>query len=146
LQVWRKHGGNVVADIPGLMRFGRNWLMRRVLAPRKLPSVFLYRKDGRYPLEFNAEQMPNSDSRVTLGNDTDSLGMPRLVVQWRFRDTEVDAICRAYRVLAFAVTKSGLGEVELDPKVSDSVRSALVPQGAPHRNRANGRRCIRRRS
>ena len=67
-----------------------------------------------------------------LGSDTDSLGMPRLVVQWRFRDTELDAVCRAYRVLASAVAKSGLGEVQLDPELPDSVRRALVPQGGHH--------------
>ena len=132
LQVLREHGANVVAEIPGLMRFSGNWLARRVLATRKLPSVFLYRHHGGYPLEFNAEQMPNSDSRVMLGSDTDSLGMPRLVVQWRFRDTELDAVCRAYRVLASAVAKSGLGEVQLDPELPDSVRRALVPQGGHH--------------
>jgi choline dehydrogenase-like flavoprotein len=132
LQAWRAHGGNVVADIPGLMRFSGNWLTRRVLATRKLPSVFLYRKDGKYPIEFNAEQMPNSDSRVMLGNDADSFGMPRLVVQWRFKDSELDAICRAYRVLASAVAKSGLGEVQLDPDLPYSLRRALVPQGGHH--------------
>jgi choline dehydrogenase-like flavoprotein len=129
---WREHGRNIVFGIPGLMRFCTDWLMRRTLATRKLPSIFLYQKDGKYPLEFNAEHLPNPDSRVLLGSDTDPLGMPRLVVQWRFRDTEVDSICRAYRVLASAVAKSGLGEVLLDPDLSDSVQRALVPQGGHH--------------
>jgi choline dehydrogenase-like flavoprotein len=132
LRAWREHGGNVVFGFPGLMRFGTNWLRRRILATRKLPSVFLYRKDGAYPLEFNAEQMPNADSRVLLGRETDPMGMPRLVVQWQFRDTELDAICRAYRVLASAVAKSRLGEVRLDIDLADSVRRALVPQGGHH--------------
>jgi len=131
-QVWRDHGGNIISGIPGLIGFGRKWLARRVLASRKLPSVFLYRKDGRYPLEFNAEQMPNPDSRVSLGNDVDPLGMPRLVVQWRFTHTELGAICQAFRVLASAVAKSGLGEVLLDPELPDSVRHAIVPQGGHH--------------
>lgn len=130
--VWREHCGNVVSDVPGLMRFSWKWLTRRVLATRKLPSVFLYREDGRYPLEFNAEHMPNSDSRVMLGNDADPLGMPRLVVEWKFRDTELDAICRAYRMLASLVAKSGLGEVQLDPDLAGSVQRALVPQGGHH--------------
>jgi choline dehydrogenase-like flavoprotein len=111
LKVWREHGGNVVADVP---------------------SVFRYRKDGRYPLEFNAEQMPNPASRVTLGDDTDALGMPRLVVQWRYRETELDAICRAYRVLTTAVAESGLGEIQVHSDLRDSVRQALVPQGGHH--------------
>jgi choline dehydrogenase-like flavoprotein len=129
---WREHGRNIVCGIPYLMRFGVNWLMRRTLAARKLPSIFLYRKDGRYPLEFNAEHLPNADSRVLLGSNTDPLGMPRLMVQWRFRDTELDSICRAYHVLAAAIAKSGLGEVQLDPDLLDSVQRALVPQGGHH--------------
>jgi hypothetical protein len=76
--------------------------------------------------------MPNSDSRVLLGSDTDALGMPRLVVQWRFRDAELHSICRAYRVLASAIAKSGLGEVQLDPDLLGSVQHALVPQGGDH--------------
>jgi choline dehydrogenase-like flavoprotein len=132
LQAWREHGSNIIADIPGLMRFSRNFLARRVLASRKLPSVFLYREDGAYPLEFNAEQLPNPDSRVKLGEQIDSLGMPRLVVQWRYYDAELDAICRAFRVLASAIAESGLGEVQLQPDLRASVAQALVPQGGHH--------------
>jgi choline dehydrogenase-like flavoprotein len=131
-QEWREHGGNIVSGAPGLMRFSADWLARRLLAKRKLPSIFLFRKDGKYPLEFNAEHMPNSDSRVLLGSDTDPLGVPRLIVQWRFRDTELHAICRAYRVLASAIAKSGLGEVQLDADLSEGVQRALVPQGGHH--------------
>ena len=76
--------------------------------------------------------MPSWDSRVTLGSETDSLGMQRLVVQWRYQKAELDAICCAYRVLASAVAQSGLGEVELEPDLLDSVRRALVPQGGHH--------------
>jgi choline dehydrogenase-like flavoprotein len=131
-QAWCEHGSNVVRGVPGLVRFGACWLADRVLATRKLPSVFLYRRDGRYPLEFNAEHMPNADSRVSLGSDPDPLGMPRLVVQWRFCDAELDSICRAYRVLALAVARSGLGEIQLDSDLRDSVQRALVPQGGHH--------------
>lgn len=132
LPAGREHIGNIVADIPGLAQFTLKWVTQRMLARRKLPSVFLYRRDGKYPLEFNAEQMPNWDSRVTLGSETDSLGMPRLVVRWRYHNAELDAICRAYRVLASAVAQSGLGQVELEPDLFDSVQRALVPQGGHH--------------
>lgn len=131
-RAWRQHGRNAIAGIPALTRFGANWLWRRVLATHKLPSVFLYRADGEYSLEFNAEQMPNRDSRVTLGRDIDRLGVPRLMVQWRFRDSELDGICRAYRVLSSAVAGSGFGEVRLDSPLRDSVQRALVAQGGHH--------------
>jgi choline dehydrogenase-like flavoprotein len=131
-RAWRDHSYNILSDFPALFGFSIHWLRRRVLATRKLPSIFLYRKDGSYPLEFNAEHMPNADSRVLLGSEADPLGMPRLVVQWRFRDSELDSICRAYRVLASAVAKSGIGEVQLDQDLPDSVRGVLVPQGGHH--------------
>jgi choline dehydrogenase-like flavoprotein len=132
LEAWREHGRNIIADIPGLTRFSGDFLARRVLASRKLPSVFLYRKDGIYPLEFNAEQLPNPDSRVKLGRETDSFGVPRLVLQWRYYEAELDAICRAYRVLASAFADSGLGRVELQPDLRTSIARALVPQGGHH--------------
>lgn len=129
---WRDHAANIAAGLPGLCRFSIDWLRRRILATRKLPSVFLYRRDGNYPLEFNAEHMPNADSRVLLARETDPFGVPRLVVQWQFRDIELDSICRAYRTLAAGVAKSGLGEVQLDPDLPSAVQRALVPQGGHH--------------
>jgi choline dehydrogenase-like flavoprotein len=128
----RPHVTNVVVGLPKLCDFGVDWLRRRVLATRKLPAVFLYRRDGTYPLEFNAEQTPNPESRVLLGRDTDPFGMPRLVVQWRMRDDEVGRICRAYHVLAAAVARSGLGTVLFDADLSGAVQRALVPQGGVH--------------
>jgi choline dehydrogenase-like flavoprotein len=129
---WGAHGANVVRGCPELVFFGADWTRRRILARRKLPSVFLYREDGIYPLEFNAEHLPNPDSRVVLGSTTDPLDMPRLVVKWRFNETEVEAICRAYDVLARAVFDSGIGTVYLESDPRGSVERAIVPQGGHH--------------
>src|SRR5262249_32384213 len=95
---------------------------------------FLCRRDGTYPLEFNAEHMPNWDSRVLLGDETDPFGMPRLIVQWQMRDSEVDWICRAYQLLA-TMAKASMGTVQLDPDLPGAVQRALVPQGG-HSRRA----------
>jgi choline dehydrogenase-like flavoprotein len=129
---WRAHAANIVTGFPSLCRFGIDWLTKRVFATRKLPSVFLYRADGTYPLEFNAEHMPNAESRVLLGCETDPFGVPRLVVQWRMSDSELGWICRAYRLLAGAAAQSGLGAIRLDPDLPGSVQRALVPQGGHH--------------
>jgi choline dehydrogenase-like flavoprotein len=127
-----EHGANVIGGFPRLCGFSIDWLRRRVFATRKLPSIFLYRTDGTYPLEFNAEHMPNEESRVLLGSETDPFGMPRLVVRWQMRDSELAWICRAYRVMAAAAAKSGLGAVRLDPDLPGSIERVLVPQGGHH--------------
>jgi choline dehydrogenase-like flavoprotein len=130
--IWRSHVANAAAGLPRLVGFGVDWLRRRVLAKRKLPSVFLYRRDGTYPLEFNAEHLPNPDSRVLLSDETDPFGTPRLVVKWQMRDSELAWICRAYRVLMAAVAESGLGAVNLDADLAGAIQRALVPQGGHH--------------
>jgi hypothetical protein len=129
---WRAHIANAAAGFPKLCRFSIDWVRRRTLATRKLPSVFLYRADGTYPLEFNAEHMPNRESRVLVDSETDPFGMPRLLVQWQMHDSEIAWICKAYRVLEAAVTKSGFGVVRLDSDLPGAVRQALVPQGGHH--------------
>jgi choline dehydrogenase-like flavoprotein len=130
--MWRNHVANIATGVPRLCGFSTDWLARRTLARRKLPSVFLYRMDGTYPLEFNAEHMPNPESRVLLGRETDPFGMPRLIVQWQMRDSELAWICQAYRVLATAIAKAGFGKIRLDPDLPVTVQRALVPQGAHH--------------
>jgi choline dehydrogenase-like flavoprotein len=129
---WCYHSANVIAGFPRLCGFSFDWLRQRVCATYKLPSVFLYRTDGSYPLEFNAEHMPNPESRVLLGSETDPFGTPRLVVRWQMRDSELAWICRAYQVLAAAVAKSGLGTVRLDPDLPASIERVIVPQGGHH--------------
>jgi len=129
--LWRGHVVNTAAGLPRLLGFSIRWLRRRCLASRKLPSVFLCRRDGTYPLEFNAEHMPNWDSRVLLGDETDPFGMPRLIVQWQMRDSEVYWICRAYQLLA-TMAKASMGTVQLDPDLPGAVQRALVPQGGHH--------------
>jgi choline dehydrogenase-like flavoprotein len=129
---WRGHAANIAFGFPKLGAFGLSWLRRRVLATRKLPSVFLYRTDATYPLEFNAEQLPNSQSRVLLGSETDPFGVPRLAIQWRADEGETLSICRAYRVLAAAVSSTGLGEIEMDPDLENVVRSNVMPSVGHH--------------
>jgi hypothetical protein len=126
-ETWRYHGANVIFGLPRLIGFGIDWLRRRTFARRKLPSVFLYRADGNYPLQFVAEQFPNFESRVLLGSETDPFGVPRLVVQWRTAERDIVSVCRAHNMLAAAVAKSGFGTVQLNPDLQSRVRSIAVP-------------------
>jgi choline dehydrogenase-like flavoprotein len=132
VSAWRHHLQNIALHPFELINFCNNWMVYRVLASRKLPAIFLYQKNGVYPLEFNAEHLPNRQSRVRLGTELDPLRLPRLIIEWRYDEKEIDTICRAYRTLARAVQESGLGEVDLGVDLRSSVRTTLVPQGGHH--------------
>jgi len=67
------------------------------------------------PVFFSIEQVPNSQSRVTLGDVRDALGSRRVHLQWRFARQDVDALGRAIRVFALDLAKSGWGRLDYDP-------------------------------
>jgi hypothetical protein len=79
--------------------FGQDWVRRRILADRKLPSVVLGSRTGAYALEFHAEQSPTPDSTIRLTDSRDSLGVPRLRVDWRMAPGDAESLERAYRLL-----------------------------------------------
>ena len=69
----------MLALLPGSAR-GDSWL-----AGRKIPGFFAaYSRENLYPLQYHGEQVPNRQSRVSLANDRDSVGMPMLNIDLRF--------------------------------------------------------------
>jgi choline dehydrogenase-like flavoprotein len=104
--IYAHHLRNVVLGSPRLCAFAVNWARRRTLARRKLPSVFLDRRDGRYPLDINAEQTPNPDSRVLLDAAHDATGMPRLSIRWQTTEQDRDMIARGFATIQRAVAAS----------------------------------------
>ena len=126
------HLRNVATGLPTLARFGVDWMRRRVLARRKLPYVLVPNADGSYVLEFNAEQTPLRDSRISLNGRTDALGMPRVHVAWRFGDEDIDSICRSYRLLRDRVQASGAATLEFDDAGLRDAVALSVPLGGHH--------------
>ncbi len=63
-------------------------------------------------LTYHAEAAPDRDSRVTLGEGTDSFGLPRLRIDLRFSDADVQSTVRAHRVLDRALRQSGKAHLE----------------------------------
>lgn len=124
-----RHLMNVGMGAPALARFGLDWTLRHVLAARKLPYVAVAGRGGAFTLDYNAEQVPNPDSRVTLGNERDALGLPRLVVDWRATRQDVDGVLAAHRLLDHALRDSGIGRLDVD---EDAIRHGYNAIGGHH--------------
>ncbi len=58
------------------------------------------------------EQAPNRDSRVTLGDERDALGMPVVKLDWRLTELDYHSIRTASRQLAVELGRSGLGRMQ----------------------------------
>jgi choline dehydrogenase-like flavoprotein len=63
-------------------------------------------------LTYHAEAAPNRESRATLGEETDSFGLPRLRIDLRFSDSDVQSTVRAHNLLDRALRRSGKARIE----------------------------------
>jgi choline dehydrogenase-like flavoprotein len=111
-----RHVGNILRNPGRLAVFADKWVRKRVLADRKLPSVVLGSKLGKYALEFHAEQAPSPDSRLTLTDARDALGMPRLRADWRMTEQDGDSLLKAYALLARELERTGVGRLDYRPE------------------------------
>jgi choline dehydrogenase-like flavoprotein len=66
-------------------------------------------------LASNSEQVPDPESRVTLGDDKDSLGMRRVKLDWRVSEVEKRNVRAVCTIVGEELARLGLGRLRLDP-------------------------------
>jgi choline dehydrogenase-like flavoprotein len=66
-----------------------------------------------FTIQARIEQRPNPDSRVTLSDDTDALGQPKIELHWTLTDQEKRTIRVATETLAKEVGQRGIGRVQI---------------------------------
>ena len=73
-------------------------------------------------LVVRAEQAPNPDSRVTLSERQDAIGMPLTRLDWRLTALDVDSVAGLVAALGRETARLGLGRVEAAGWLSDPSR------------------------
>lgn len=76
--------------------------------PKTDPSKY-----REFVLVSRQEQAPNPDSRVTLSQEVDPLGLPRVKLDWQLTELDSRTIRTMYRTLANEVGRSGIGRMQL---------------------------------
>jgi choline dehydrogenase-like flavoprotein len=132
LKTWARHIGNVVRDPFDAVGFAWHMLRDRKLADRKFPSVIIRSKANLYSLDFHAEQQPNRSSRVSLSEQRDALGVPRLKIDWRYTAGDVDTVTRAIGLLADDFGVSGIGTFDYNAADIESEMTRYGAYGGHH--------------
>ncbi len=70
-------------------------------------------------VRVHCEVAPNPDSRITLIDDEDALGLPRVRLDWRLQEVDRRTIRRGLAILGEEVGASGLGRLRLHDWVRD---------------------------
>ena len=105
---------NIARDCASVTSFAIGLGARRVMARgHKTPGFFTaYSRENLYPLQYHGEQVPNRQSRVSLSSDRDSVGMPRLKIDLRFLQRDVDGVLQCHQVWDEYLRQSGCGRLE----------------------------------
>lgn len=119
------HVKNLFSDLPGLIKFVFSFGINRYLVRRKIPGFFLPNKSNVYELHYHAEQAPNADSRVTLSQKRDALGLPRLDIDLRYGQQDVDSVLTCHRLLDERLRAHGVGQLEYK---YDDLPAAIMKQ------------------
>jgi choline dehydrogenase-like flavoprotein len=127
-----RHLGNVLRDAPDTARFLAHWLSKRTLAERKFPSVILRNRSNRFSLEVHSEQFPNPDSRITLSNDTDALGVRRVRVDWRYTQADIESVNKTLTAFASEFERSGVARLSFDPATLEEDLTRFGAYGGHH--------------
>jgi len=114
LKNWLLHVRNVLFDPFDTLAFLWHWLTKRTLATRKFPSVVIPSRANRFSIDFHSEQQPNPDSRITLIDSKDALGVPRIRIDWRYTEWDIETVVKALDVLAEEFAATGCGHLEYD--------------------------------
>jgi choline dehydrogenase-like flavoprotein len=71
---------------------------------------------------IRCEQMPNPDSRITLGEDLDALGQRRVIIDWRLSSLERQSIRALMQALGEEFGRIGLGRIQMADFLLDDDR------------------------
>jgi choline dehydrogenase-like flavoprotein len=118
-----EHLRNVVRDAGSTARFVLGFGVRRLLTrgPRA-PGFFMLSPENVYPLQYHGEHTPNRESRVLLTEDRDALDMPKLQIDLRFSQRDVDGVVRAHGYWDEYLRRTGFGRIEY---VHDDLEEAI---------------------
>lgn len=72
-----------------------------------------------YELKTRLEQSPNPNSRVTIGTEKDTLGVPRANLHWELNELDWRSICKMHEMIALEAGRTGIGRVRYREFIRD---------------------------
>ena len=122
-----EHAKVVVRDLPTFIPSAMKIAVHRFLKYRRLPFVLPPKKNNLFHLFYQTEHLPNRESRVTLADEIDSHGMPRLKAHVAFQEKDYETVIAAHRIFTKRMSEGGYGEISIDLQ---ALRARL--EGLPH--------------
>lgn len=127
-----RHVLNVITDLGSVARFAYDWLFKIKLAERRIPYTLVANRNGTYPIEFNSEQIPDVHNRITLLDEVDSFGMPRVSVHWKMAAQDIASGVKSFELLKSLLEKTQSCRLEYKPEALAEAIARALPVGGHH--------------
>ncbi len=124
-------------------RRGGRWRLSRVTRQKHRPKAFLSAGGGGWRAVYHAEQKSDPLNRIALSDRTDSIGLPKLKIEFRFSRADFDGVVRAHDLLDKDLRAAGAGSIrwngegDLEERVAGNARDGYHQIGG--RRWATGR-------
>jgi len=86
----------------------------------------------RFYMWSTAEQCPDPDSRVVLGDELDGLGVPRLKLDWRLGELDKRSLRTVQHKVAEEFGRTGIGRLQINPWLEDDAGVWEMMGGSHH--------------
>ena len=130
------HIWNVVRGLPSAVIYAGQFLKKRYLDAVRIPGFFVRSPAMVYGLSYHAEHFPSRESRVSLNDERDIYGLPRLTVDLKFSTADAEALVRAHEHLDAWLKRNQLGEIRYRQDLSRTAQAIL--DAATHGNHQIG--------
>jgi choline dehydrogenase-like flavoprotein len=107
-----RHVRNVLRDPLGTVTGLADIFRQRLARAERPPGLFYDAPSQIFALNYHAEQVPDPESRVTLGAGRDSNGVPLPRVDLRFGTADISSVLRSHIVLDRLLRQAGRGWLE----------------------------------
>ena len=122
-----KHLFNIITDPIDIAKFLIHWITKRTFADRKFPSIILSNRKNLFSFDVHGEQEPNVNSRVSLMDTKDQLGMPQIKVDWHYTKNDILTVKRTLDIFAAEFEQKNIGTVYYD---ENKIEEELLRFGA----------------
>ena len=107
-----RHLANVCTDPVGAAAGVVSSVRTRLRRQERHPNRLIVRGRGPYRLAYHAEHLPLEESRVSLSDTIDGLGLPRLRIDFTYGEATIRGTVASHRALAATLAASGLAQFD----------------------------------
>jgi choline dehydrogenase-like flavoprotein len=90
------------------------------------PSIFLFSSAGRYSMHYHSEQRPRAENRISLSDERDAFGLPRVDISFRYSREDAEQVVKAHEVFDNAVRRNGIGRVVFQHSREELISNVLA--------------------